>query len=365
MLPPRGDYSRFDFAAGKKEEVRNCLRRFVEKMLAAYFDCPGGPENLYVKEVMKPHPGEGEVLVKVSASALNRADLLQRRGKYPPPKGASDILGLEAAGSVAGLGPGCKGQWKIGDAVMALLSGGGQAEYVTVPEGCLMPAPNDLTFIEAAAIPEAWLTAFQLLHFVGKIQKGERVLIHAGASGVGMAAIQLVKLAKAIPIVTAGTQEKLKATANAGAAAGFDYKNEDFSEKVLAFTQGSGVDIILDCVGGSYWEKNLNCLSTDGRWIIYGLLSGGDVNGDLLARLLSKRGTIHTSLLRSRDKEYKEKLVKAFTENVLPYFAHGVSPRLQPFVDSVYPLHEIAEAHRAMEENRNIGKIVIEMPVST
>ncbi|XP_071892618.1 quinone oxidoreductase PIG3 isoform X2 [Anas platyrhynchos] len=337
----------------------------LEKMLAAYFDCPGGPENLYVKEVMKPHPGEGEVLVKVSASALNRADLLQRRGKYPPPKGASDILGLEAAGSVAGLGPGCKGQWKIGDAVMALLSGGGQAEYVTVPEGCLMPAPNDMTLIQAAAIPEAWLTAFQLLHFVGKIQKGERVLIHAGASGVGMAAIQLVKLANAIPIVTAGTQEKLKATANAGAAAGFDYKNEDFSEKVLAFTQGSGVDIILDCVGGSYWEKNLNCLSTDGRWIIYGLLSGGYVNGDLLARLLSKRGTIHTSLLRSRDKEYKEKLVKAFTENVLPYFARGASPRLQPFVDSVYPLHEIAEAHRAMEENRNIGKIVIEMPVST
>ncbi|KFQ99173.1 Quinone oxidoreductase PIG3, partial [Nipponia nippon] len=340
------------------------------KMLAAYFDCPGGPENLYVKEMMKPHPGEGEVLVKVSASALNRADLLQRRGKYPPPKGASDILGLEAAGSVAGLGPGCKGRWKTGDAVMALLSGGGQAEYVTVPEGYLMPIPNDMTFIQAAAIPEAWLTAFQLLHFVGKIQKGERVLIHAGASGVGMAAIQLVRLAKAIPIVTAGTQEKLKATANAGAAAGFNYKNEDFSEKVLAFTQGSGVDIILDCVGGSYWEKNLNCLSTDGRWIIYGLLSGGEVHGDLLARLLSKRASIHTSLLRSRDKEasngyqqcYKEQLVKAFTENVLPYFSGGTSPHLQPLVDSVYPLHEIAEAHRVMEENKNIGKIVIEMP---
>ncbi|XP_075001047.1 quinone oxidoreductase PIG3 [Calonectris borealis] len=336
-----------------------------EKMLAAYFDCPGGPENLYVKEVMKPHPGEGEVLVKVSASALNRADLLQRRGKYPPPKGASDILGLEAAGSVAGLGPGCKGQWKIGDAVMALLSGGGQAEYVTVPEGYLMPIPNDMTFIQAAAIPEAWLTAFQLLHFVGKIQKGERVLIHAGASGVGLAAIQLVRLAKAIPIATAGTQEKLKATANVGAAAGFNYKNEDFSEKALAFTQGSGVDIILDCVGGSYWEKNLNCLSTDGRWIIYGLLSGGEVHGDLLARLLSKRASIHTSLLRSRDKEYKEQLVKAFTENVLPYFSGGTSPHLQPLVDSVYPLHKIAEAHRIMEGNKNIGKIVIEMPASS
>nr|XP_013812551.1 PREDICTED: quinone oxidoreductase PIG3-like isoform X2 [Apteryx mantelli mantelli] len=337
----------------------------LEKMLAVYFDCPGGPENLYVKEVMKPHPGEGEVLVKVSASALNRADLLQRRGTYPPPKGASEILGLEAAGIVAGFGPGCKGRWKIGDAVMALLSGGGQAEYVTVPEGYLMPIPNDMTFIQAAAIPEAWLTAFQLLHFVGKIQKGETVLIHAGASGVGTAAIQLVRLAKAIPIVTAGTQEKLKATANLGAAAGFNYKTEDFSEKVLAFTQGSGVDIILDCVGGSYWEKNLNCLSTDGRWIIYGLLSGGEVHGDLFARLLSKRGSIHTSLLRSRKKEYKEQLVKAFTESVLPCFSGGACPRLRPLVDSTHLLHEIAEAHRCMEENKNIGKIVIEMPPSS
>ncbi|NXS83208.1 QORX oxidoreductase, partial [Erpornis zantholeuca] len=350
-------------------------------MFAAYFDCPGGPENLYMKEVMKPDPGEGEILVKVSASALNRADLLQRRGKYPPPKGASDILGLEAAGSVAGLGPGCSGRWKIGDAVMALLSGGGQAQYVTVPEGLLMPIPKDMTFTQAAAIPEAWLTAFQLLHFVGKVQEGERVLIHAGASGVGMAAIQLVRLAKAIPIVTAGTQEKLEATANAGAAAGFNYKTEDFSKKVLEFTQGSGVDIILDCVGGSYWEKNLNCLNTDGRWIIYGLLSGGEVHGDLLARLLSKRASIHTSLLRSRDKEasiramvgnnpegvffpqYKERLVRAFTEEVLPHFSGATSPRLQPLVDSVYPLHAIAEAHRAMEENKNIGKIVIEIPV--
>ncbi|NXA81622.1 QORX oxidoreductase, partial [Thryothorus ludovicianus] len=349
-------------------------------MFAAYFDCPGGPENLYMKEVMKPDPGEGEVLVKVSASALNRADLLQRRGKYPAPPGASDILGLEAAGSVAGLGRGCS-RWKVGDAVMALLAGGGQAQYVAVPQGLLMPIPKDMTFIQAAAIPEAWLTAFQLLHFVGKVQEGERVLIHAGASGVGMAAIQLVRLAKAIPIVTAGSQEKLEATAKAGAAAGFNYKNEDFSEKVLEFTQGSGVDIILDCVGASYWEKNLNCLSTDGRWIIYGLLSGGEIHGDLLARLLSKRASIHTSLLRSRDKEassgyqqhmqcffviipqYKERLVRAFTEQVLPHFSAGASPRLQPLVDSVYPLHAIAEAHRAMEENKNIGKIVIEIPV--
>uniref|UniRef100_A0A8D2PBC6 Tumor protein p53 inducible protein 3 n=1 Tax=Zosterops lateralis melanops TaxID=1220523 RepID=A0A8D2PBC6_ZOSLA len=331
-------------------------------MFAAYFDRPGGPENLYMKEVVKPDPGEGEVLVRVFASALNRADLLQRTGKYPPPKGASGILGLEAAGSVAELGPGCSGRWKVGDAVMALLPGGGQAQFVTVPEGLLMPVPKDMTYTQAAAIPEAWLAAFQLLHFVGKVQEGERVLIHAGASGVGMAAIQLVRLAKAIPIVTAGTQEKLEATAKAGAAAGFNHKKEDFSKKVLEFTQGSGADIILDCVGASYWEKNLNCLSTDGRWIIYGLLGGGEVHGDLLARLLSKRATIHTSLLRSRDKEYKERLVRAFTEEALPHFSRGASPRLQPLVDSVYALQDIAKAHRAMEENRNIGKIIIEIP---
>ncbi|XP_019376367.1 PREDICTED: quinone oxidoreductase PIG3 [Gavialis gangeticus] len=336
-----------------------------EKMLAAHFDSPGGPENLYVKEVMKPHPREGEVLMKVSASALNRADLLQRRGKYPPPKGASDILGLEAAGIVAGFGPGCKKEWKICDPVMALLSGGGQAEYVTVPEGHLIPVPNDMTLVQAAAIPEAWLTAFQLLHFVGEVQSGETVLIHAGASGVGTAAVQLARLEGAIPIVTAGTQEKLQMAAKLGAAAGFNYKEEDFSEKVLEFTHGSGVGVILDCIGGSYWEKNISCLSTDGRWVVYGLLTGGEIHGDLLSGLLFKRGSLLTSLLRSREKEYKEQLVKAFTDRVLPHFSRNASPHLQPVIDSIYPLHEIGEAHKLMEENKNVGKVIIEMPSSS
>uniref|UniRef100_A0A8C4VZ44 Tumor protein p53 inducible protein 3 n=1 Tax=Gopherus evgoodei TaxID=1825980 RepID=A0A8C4VZ44_9SAUR len=314
-------------------------------MLAVYFDQPGGPENLYVKEVPKPHPGRGEVLIKVSTSALNRIDLFQRSGKYPFPKGANDILGLEAAGLVAGFGSGCK-------------------EYVTVPEGHLMPIPNGMTFVQAVAIPEAWLTAFQLLHFVGKVQSGQTVLIHAGASGVGTATIQLTRLAKAISIVTAGTQEKLQLAAKLGAAAGFNYKEEDFRERVLEFTNGSGVDVILDCIGGSYWEKNLNCLSTDGQWIVYGLLGGGEVHGDLLARLRSKRGSLLTSLLRSREKEAK-KLVKAFTEKVLPYFSQDRSPHVQPIIDSVYPLHRIVEAHRTMEENKNLGKIIIEMPPSS
>uniref|UniRef100_A0A2K5UPG1 Tumor protein p53 inducible protein 3 n=1 Tax=Macaca fascicularis TaxID=9541 RepID=A0A2K5UPG1_MACFA len=270
-------------------------------MLAVHFDKPGGPENLYVKEVAKPSPGEGEVLLKVAASALNRADLIQREGQYDPPPGASNILGLEASGHVAELGPGCHGHWKIGDAAMALLPGGGQAQYVTVPESLLMPIPEGLTLLQAAAIPEAWLTAFQLLHLVGNVQAGDYVLIHAGLSGVGTAAIQLTRMAGAIPLVTAGSQQKLQMAEKLGAAAGFNYKEEDFSEATLKFTKGAGVNLILDCIGGSYWEKNVNCLALDGRWVLYGLLGGADINGPLLSKLLHKRGSLITSLLRSRD----------------------------------------------------------------
>lgn len=335
-----------------------------ESMLAAFFDTPGGPENLYVKEVPKPKLKEGEILIKVHASALNRADLLQRQGKYPPPIGASELLGLEAAGTVAGTGPGCEGRWKSGDIVMALMAGGGNAEYAAVQEGYVMPIPAGLTHAQAASIPEGWLTAYQLLHFVGKVQMGETVLIHAGASGVGTAAIQLTRLAGAIPIVTAGAKEKLEMTAKLGAAAGFNYKDEDFSKKVLEFTKGAGADIILDCIGGSNWEKNVDCLNTDGRWILYGLMSTGEIKGDLLSKMLRKRGNLLCSLLRSRSHKYKEELVAAFTKEALPYFAPNSQLQLQPVVDSIYPLHEIGDAHRRMEENKNTGKIIIEMPSS-
>uniref|UniRef100_A0A8C0NN34 Tumor protein p53 inducible protein 3 n=2 Tax=Canis lupus familiaris TaxID=9615 RepID=A0A8C0NN34_CANLF len=206
-------------------------------MLAVHFDEPGGPENLYLKEVAKPSPVEGEVLLKVAASALNRADLLQRQGRYAPPPGASSILGLEASGHIAELGPACQGHWKIGDPAMVLLPGGGQAQYVTVPEELLMPIPAGLTLSQAAAIPEAWLTAFQLLHLLGNVQAGDSVLIHAGASGVGTAAIQLARMAGAIPLVTAGSQHKLQMAEKLGAAAGFNYKEEDFSEATLKFTK--------------------------------------------------------------------------------------------------------------------------------
>lgn len=331
-------------------------------MLAVHFDQPGGPENLHLKEVPKPSPEEGEVLLKVAASALNRADLLQRQGQYAPPPGASSILGLEASGHVTELGPGCQGHWKIGDPAMALLPGGGQAQYVTVPEGLLMPIPEGLTLSQAAAVPEAWLTAFQLLHQLGNVQAGETVLIHAGLSGVGTAAIQLARKAGAIPLVTAGSQHKLQMAEKLGAAAGFNYKEEDFSEATLKFTKGAGVNIILDCIGGSYWEKNVNCLALDGRWILYGMIGGGNISGPLFSKLLFKRGNLITSLLRSRDKKYKQMLVKAFTEQILPHFSKESPQRFQPVVDRVYPVTEIQEAHVYMESNKNMGKIILELP---
>ncbi|XP_045405107.1 LOW QUALITY PROTEIN: quinone oxidoreductase PIG3 [Lemur catta] len=325
-------------------------------MLAVHFDKPGGPENLYLKEVPKPSPGEGEVLLKVAASALNRADLVQRQGQYAPPPGASSILGLEASGHVVELGPGCQGQWKIGDPAMALLPGGGQAQYVTIPEGLLMPIPEGLSLTQAAAIPEAWLTAFQLLHLLGNVRAGDSVLIHAGLSGVGTAAIQLTQMAGAIPLVTAGSQHKLQMAEKLGAAAGFNYKEEDFSEATLKFTKGAGANLILDCIGGSYWEKNVNCLALDGHWILYGLMGGADISGPLFSKLLFKRGSLITTLLRSRDKEYKQMLVKAFTEQILPHFSTEGPQRLLPVVDRVYPVTEIQEAHSSWRLTRTWAK---------
>ncbi|MBN3302940.1 quinone oxidoreductase PIG3 isoform X2 [Amia ocellicauda] len=328
-------------------------------MLAVCFEVPGGPENLLLKSVPRPKPKNGEVLIRVHASALNRADLLQRRGKYPPPPGASELLGLEAAGELIELGSGCSGRWRPGDRVMALLSGGGYAEYVAAPQEHLLPVPSHFTFQQAAAIPEAWLTAFQLLHFVAAVKEGETVLVHAGASGVGTAAIQLARLAGAVPIVTAGSPEKLKMTAELGAAAGFNYKEEDFSQKTLEFTQGCGADVILDCIAGSNWESNVKCLRTDGRWVVYGTMGARDVHGDLLGKLLSKRGQLLTSLLRSRTIEYKAELVKAFVDRALPHFSPASPAALRPVIDSVYSMEHITEAHRHMEANKNSGKIII------
>ncbi|XP_056249595.1 quinone oxidoreductase PIG3 isoform X2 [Seriola aureovittata] len=327
-------------------------------MRAVCVDVPGGPENLLLRTVPRPQPKDGEVLIKVHATALNRADLLQRRGLYPPPPGESDIIGLEVAGTVDTLGPGVKRGWKPDDRVMALLCGGGYAEYVTVPEELLMPVPPTLTLCQAAAIPEAWLTAFQLLALIAQVKEGEVVLAHAGASGVGTAAVQLVRLFGAVPIVTAGSPEKLKMAEELGAAAGFNYKEESFAQGVHDFTGGKGADVILDCIGGCNWEQNVSCLATDGRWVLYGTMGGRAVEGDLLGKLLSKRGHLLSSLLRSRSLQYKADLVSAFSRRVLPYFSDRAAS-LRPVIDSTFTLEHIAEAHRHMEANKNTGKIIV------
>uniref|UniRef100_A0A3Q1BUX3 Enoyl reductase (ER) domain-containing protein n=2 Tax=Amphiprion ocellaris TaxID=80972 RepID=A0A3Q1BUX3_AMPOC len=327
-------------------------------MQAVCVDVPGGPESLLLRSVSRPQPKDGEVLIKVHAAALNRADLLQRRGLYPPPPGESDIMGLEVAGTVDSLGPGVKMDWKPDDRVMALLCGGGYAEYVSVPEELLMSVPSNLTLSQAAAIPEAWLTAFQLLVFIAQVKEGEVVLVHAGGSGVGTAAVQLVRLFGAVPVVTAGSEEKLKMAEKLGAAAGFNYREESFAKGVQDLTGGKGANVILDCIGGCNWEQNVSCLSVDGRWVLYGTMGGRAVEGDLLGKLLSKRGHLLSSLLRSRSLQYKADLVKAFSHRVLPHFS-AQSASLRPVIDSSFSLEDVAEAHRHMEANRNMGKIII------
>ncbi|KAM3595386.1 uncharacterized protein V6R79_022611 [Siganus canaliculatus] len=337
---------------------RQCCSSYSKMMQAVCVDTPGGPENLVLRTVPRPQPKDGEVLIKVHATALNRADLLQRRGLYPPPPGESDIIGLEVAGVVDKLGAGVTRGWKPDDRVMALLCGGGYAEYVAVPEELLMPVPPNLTLSQAAAIPEAWLTAFQLLVFVAQVKESEVVLVHAGASGVGTAAVQLVRLFGAVPIVTAGSPGKLKMAENLGAAAGFNYKEQNFAQGVHSFTGGKGANVILDCIGGCNWEQNVDSLATDGRWVLYGTMGGRAVEGDLLGKLLSKRGHLLSSLLRSRSLQYKAELVAAFSHRVLPHFSEQEGP-LRPVIDSTFTLDNIAEAHRHMEANKNIGKIVI------
>ncbi|XP_030575149.1 quinone oxidoreductase PIG3 isoform X2 [Archocentrus centrarchus] len=335
-----------------------CYVSIAKMMRAVCVDVPGGPENLLLRAVPRPQPKAGEVLIKVHAAALNRADLLQRRGLYPPPAGESDIIGLEVAGTVHTLGAGVKMHWKPDDRVMALLCGGGYAEYVSVPEELLMPVPSNLSLCQAAGIPEAWLTAFQLLDFIAQVKEGEVVLVHAGASGVGTAAVQLVRLFGAVPVVTAGSPEKLKLAEKLGAAAGFNYREESFAQGVQDFTGGKGANVILDCIGGRNWEPNVSSLAIDGRWVLYGTMGGRAVEGDLLGKLLSKRGHLLTSLLRSRSLQYKADLVRAFTGRVLPYFSDQPAT-LRPVIDRTFSLDDIAEAHRHMEANRNMGKIVV------
>jgi len=306
---------------------------------------PGGPEALVWGDAPDPVPGPGEVVVNVRATAVNRADLLQSQGKYPPPPGASEILGLEAAGEVEG----------SGDRVFFLLAGGGYAEKVAVPRSMLMPIPRTLSFEGAAAIPEAWFTAYLNLFQEGGLKAGERVLVHAGASGVGTAAIQLAKRAEATVVATARSATKCRALAALGADLAVDTSREEFLSRIEQTFGKESIDLVLDPVGGALFAPNLKCLRRGGRLVLIASMAGPSAEIDLRI-VLSKRLRIIGSTLRSRPLEEKAALTEGFVKDVLPGFSDG---SLFPVVDRTFPLAEAADAHRRMAANENVGKIVL------
>ena len=316
-------------------------------------DSSGGPRLVW-ETVPDVTMAVGEVLVDVHATAVNRADLSQARGSYPPPPGASEILGLEMSGVIAAVGADVDG-WSVGDRVCALLPGGGYAEQVAVPAGMLMPLPDDWSFAQGAAIPEVWFTAFVNLFREGRLQAGETVLIHAGASGVGTAAIQLARATGATPFVTAGSEEKLQRCRDLGAAVAVNYREEDFLPLVLAATGGEGVDLILDPVGADYFMRNLQALKRLGRLVQIGTLSGGKSEVDLRL-ILGKRLTVVGSTLRSRPTAEKVAITRAFTAQFWPGLRRG---DLRPIIDTIFPLPDAHTAHQYVADNRNVGKVIM------
>jgi putative PIG3 family NAD(P)H quinone oxidoreductase len=304
----------------------------------------------------KPEPAQNELLVKVEATALNRADLLQKTGNYPVPDGASPILGLEMAGIVEEAGSEAH-RFKAGDHVIGLLPGGGYAEYCVIRDDHAMAKPPSLSFEEAAAIPEVFLTAFQGLFWIGELFDDETVLIHAGASGVGTAAIQLAGQTTGTTIITtAGTEAKLDICLNLGADLAINYKREEFDESIKKEFGDSTVDVVLDFVGAPYWHQNMKVLAMDGRLVHLGLLGGTTVEKMDLSTIMRKRLTVRGSTLRNRSDDYKARLSKEFTEQFSDMFDEGI---LRPVVDSVYEWEEAEEAHQRMKQNKNAGKIVL------
>ena len=325
-------------------------------MKAITFATYGGPDVLRLEDVAEPAPTADELLVRVRASALNRADTMQRRGHYPPPPGESDILGLELAGEVEAVGANAGG-FKPRDRVFGLVGGGAYAEKACIDHRLAMPIPDDWDFVKAAAVPEVFFTANETLFTLGRLDKGETVLIHAGASGVGTAGIQMARQAGARVLVTAGSEEKVARTVALGAEAGINYKTTDFAARVLELTDGAGVDLVQDFIGAAYWQNNLKCLKTAGRLVLVGLMGGAKVEADL-GLIMRKRLQVIGSVMRSQPLANKIAITERFRSRWLPELESG---RLQPLIDTSFPLAEAAAAHQYMEDNRNVGKIMLVM----
>lgn len=315
---------------------------------------PGGPEMLVPGKRPVPKPGKGEVLIKVEAAAINRPDVLQRQGKYPPPPGAPDTLGLDVAGTVVAAGPDVT--WpKVGDQVCALVAGGGYAEYAVAPAPQCMPVPKGLSMAEAASLPETYFTVWTNVFDRGRLQPGETFLVHGGASGIGTTAIQLAKALGARVFATAGSPEKCAACEKLGAEKAFNYKTEDWVDGVKKATGGEGADVILDMVGGDYTPKNLELLRTDGRVVQIAFLRGNKTQIDLNP-IMRKRLTLTGSTLRPRSVAEKGQIAAALRAKVWPLFESG---KLKPVIHATFPLARAADAHRVMDADQNTGKIVL------
>jgi putative PIG3 family NAD(P)H quinone oxidoreductase len=308
------------------------------------------------QETEDPICGPDEVLVDIHATALNRADLVQRAGHYPPPPGAPDILGLDMAGPIAQLGENVTG-WQVGDRVCALLAGGGYAERVAVPHQMLMPIPGDWSYEQAAGLPEVFLTAFVNLFMEANFQAGETVLMHGGASGVGTAAIQLIREAGGRMIVTASSDAKITRCRELGADLAINYQQEGFVERVQAFTAGEGVDVIIDIVGAGYLERNLSLLKLKGRLVFISMLGGSQAEINLGA-LMGRRLQLIGSVLRSRSLAEKVVIKERFMDRFWPMLEDGT---IQPVIDAVFPIEQANEAQQHMAENKNIGKIILKV----
>ncbi|MEZ5765657.1 MAG: NAD(P)H-quinone oxidoreductase [Xanthobacteraceae bacterium] len=315
---------------------------------------PGGPDALIAEQRPLPKPGQREILIKVAAAGVNRPDVAQRTGNYPPPPGASDIPGLEIAGEVVALGEGASA-FKLGDRVMALVAGGGYAQYCTAHESHALPVPDSLTMTEAAAIPETFFTVWSNVFERGALKSGETLLVHGGSSGIGTTAIQLAKAFGAKVIVTAGSQDKCDACLSLGADRAINYKTEDFVAETKAATGGKGANVILDMVGGDYIERNYEAAAVEGRIVQIAFLGSARAQVDF-RRIMLKRLTHTGSTLRARPIEDKASIASALAAKVLPLLRDG---KVKPLIDSVYPLAKASEAHARMESSHHIGKIVL------